>query len=134
MKTLRKRVSAGLLDRLLFTAIILGILAVAYGGLRYLSLSNQLAGNMSAQIRAEGGEVALESKAQAQGLVAADVERRRLVAEQNSMMILGGSGLALLGAGWLGMDLLRARRRKGTEAATAATATEADVKAPEMPV
>ena len=102
----------GILDRLLFTAIVVGILLAAYGGLRYLDLSNQLTANPAAQIHQEGGEVELESKSEAQGLMAADIERRRLVAEQHNMMIAGGAGLALLGLGWLGYDILRGRRRK----------------------
>lgn len=105
----------GILDRLLFTAIVVGVLLAAYGGLRYFDLSNQLAANPAAQIHQEGGEVELESKSEAHGLMAADIERRRLVAEQQTMMIAGGVGLALLGLGWLGTDLLGSRRRKEVE-------------------
>ena len=105
----------GVVDRLLFTAIVVGILMVAGAGLRYLDLSNQLSSNMAAQIHAEGEEVELESKAQAQGLMAADIQRRRMQSEQFNMMIIGGIGLALLGLGWLGTDLLGGRRRKLSE-------------------
>ncbi len=105
----------GILDRLLFTAIVVGVLLAAYGGWRFVELSNQLAANPAAQIHQEGGEVALESKSEAHGLMAADIERRRLVAEQHNMMIAGGVGLALLGLGWLGTDLLGSRRRKEVE-------------------
>ncbi len=103
---------AGILDRLFFTAIIVGILLAVYGGWRYVDLSNQLAANPAAQIHQAGGEVELESKSEAHGLMAADIERRRLVTEQRNMMIAGGVGLALLGLGWLGYDILRGRRRK----------------------
>ena len=103
---------SGIPERLLFTAIVVGILLAAYGGLRYLDISNQLAANPAAQIHQEGSEVALESKSEAHGLMAADIERRRLVAEQRDMMIAGGVGLALLGLGWLGYDIMRGRRRK----------------------
>ena len=109
---------ADLVEKLLFSVIVVGILLVAYGALRYITLSNQLSGNMAAQIHDEGGEVKLESKAQAQGLMAADVERRRIVAEQFNMMIIGGFGLALLGLGWLSYDILRSRRRKTEAPAT----------------
>ena len=112
---MRNAVYTGLLERLLFTAIVVGILLAAYGGLRYFDLSDQLAANPAAQIHQEGGEVALESKSEAHGLMAADIERRRLVAEQREMMIAGGVGLALLGLGWLGYDILRGRRRKHAE-------------------
>ena len=100
-----------LFERLLFSALVIGILLVAVAGLRYVAVSNQLAGNLAAQIHEDGGEVELESKSQAQGLMAADVERRRLVSEQYNMMVVGGLGLALLGLGWLGLDFVRARRR-----------------------
>jgi hypothetical protein len=104
------------LERLLFSVLIIGLLMAGYGVLRYLDLSNQLSGNMAARIHEEGGEVALEDKAQAQGLMAADLARRRLLSEQNHMMIVGGVGLALLGLGWLGTDLLGSRRRKAASA------------------
>ena len=109
---MRNLIFTGLLDRLLFTAILVGILMAGYGVLRYLDLSNQLSGNMAAQIHAEGGEVELESKGQAQGLMASDIQRRRLVSEQFNMMVIGGVGLALLGLGWLGSDIVRGRRRQ----------------------
>lgn len=109
---MRNVIFTGILDRLLFSAIVVGVLLAAYGGLRYLDLSNQLAANPAAQIHQAGGEVELESKSEAHGLMAADIERRRLVTEQRNMMIAGGVGLALLGLGWLGYDILRGRRRK----------------------
>lgn len=109
---MRGLLNAELMERLLFTAIVGGILLVGGAGLRYLDVTNQLAGNLAAQIHDEGGEVTLESKAQAQGLMASDIARRRLVAEQFNMMVIGGAGLALLGLGWLGYDIMRGRRRK----------------------
>ena len=109
---MRNLFHTGLLDRLLFTAIVIGILMTGYGILRYLDLSNQLAGNRSAQIQASGGEVELQSKAEAQGLMASHIERRRLTSEQYNTMVIGGIGLAILGLGWLGNDLMRSRRRK----------------------
>lgn len=101
-----------LVERLLFTAIVVGILMAAGGAVRYLLINNQLSENLAAQIHDDGGEVAIESKSQAQGLMASDIERRRLVSEQFNMMIIGGIGLALLGLGWLGMDLARDRRKR----------------------
>lgn len=103
---------SGLVERLLFTAIAVGILMAAGGAIRYFMLQNQLSANMAAQIHEQGGEVAIESKGQAQGLMASDIERRRLVAEQFNMMILGGVGLALLGLGWLGNDIMRGRQQQ----------------------
>ncbi|MCY3916884.1 MAG: hypothetical protein OXG49_12800 [Chloroflexi bacterium] len=109
---MRKMKITGFLERLLFTAIVVGFLMAAGGAIRYFMLHNQLSTNMAAQIHEQGGEVAIESKGQAQGLMASDIERRRLVAEQFNMMIFGGVGLALLGLGWLGHDVMGSRRRK----------------------
>ena len=103
-----------LIERLLFTAIVVGILMAAGGAFRYLMINNELSENLAAQIHDEGGEVAIESKSQAQGLMASDIERRRLVSEQFNMMILGGVGLALLGLGWLGTDIVRGRRKRAS--------------------
>lgn len=108
---MRRLMNSELAERLLFAAIVVGILLAGYAALRYFDLSNRLTGNMAAQIHEGGGEVALESKSQAQGLMASDIERRRLVSEQYNMMVLGGIGLALLGLGWLGYDIVRGRRR-----------------------
>ncbi len=101
-----------LIEKLLFSAVVIGIALAAFAGWRYVDISNQLAGNMAARIHDDGGEVALESKAQAHNLMASDLARRRLHSEQFTMMIVGGAGLALLGLGWLGYDIMRARRRK----------------------
>lgn len=101
-----------LIERLLFSAIVVGILLAAGGAVRYFILQNELSTNLAAQIHGEGGEVAIESKSQAQGLMASDIERRRLVAEQFNMMLVAGVGLALLGLGWLGMDIIRGRRKR----------------------
>lgn len=120
---MRNLTFTGLAERLLFTAIVLGILMAAGGAIRYFMLQNQLSTNMAAQIHDQGGEVAIESKGQAQGLMASDIERRRLVAEQFNMMILGGVGLALLGLGWLGHDVLASRRQPAAEAAQSSVAS-----------
>ncbi len=109
---MRNLTYTGVLDRLLFTAIVVGILLVGFSAFRYMDASKKLSVNTAAQIHEAGGEVELESKAQAQGLMAADIERRRLVTEQYNMMVIGGVGLALLALGWLGYDIMRGRRRK----------------------
>ncbi len=115
---MRNIIFTGLLDRLLFTAIALGILMAGLGGWRYFDLGNQLSSNQAAQIHDEGGEVTIESKNQARGLMASDIERRRLQAEQRNMMVVGGAGLALIGLGWFLNDVLGGRRRKAaTQAA-----------------
>ena len=110
-RQMRRFFDSDLIERLLFSAVVLGVLLAVGGALRYVMLANQLTGNPAARAHEAGGEVEIESKSQAQGLMAADIERRRLVAEQFNMMIVGGGGLALLGLGWLGMDLRRGKRR-----------------------
>ncbi|MCY4540702.1 MAG: hypothetical protein OXE52_20970 [Chloroflexi bacterium] len=113
---MRDLIFTGIVDRLLFTAIVLGILMAAVAGWRYFDLANQLSSNQAAQIHEEGGEVAIESKSQAHGLMASDLERRRMLADQRNMMIVGGAGLALIGLGWFLGDILRGRRRKAATA------------------
>ena len=93
-----------LVERLLFTAIVVGILMAAGGAVRYLLINNQLSENLAAQIHDDGGEVAIESKSQAQGLMASDIERRRLVSEQVQYddprrHRAGAAGLGLAGHG-----------------------------------
>ena len=122
---MRNLIYTGIIDRLLFTTIVLGILMAALGGWRYFDLANQLSSNQAAQIHEEGGEVAIESKSQAHGLMASDLERRRLLADQRDMMVVGGAGLALIGLGWFLSDILRGRRRK-----VATTAPDARGSAP----
>ena len=101
-----------LIDRLLFTAMLVGALLAAFGALRYVDLSNQLAANPAAQLHSSGDEVKVETTNEGFGLMSADIERRRIVEEQYHMMVAGGLGLALLGLGWLGNDLVRSRRAK----------------------
>lgn len=108
---MRDSIVTGLIDRLLFTAIVLGVMMAALGGWRYVDLANQLSRNQAVQIQDEGGEVAIESKSQAHGLMASDIERRRLQADQRNMMVVGGAGLALIGLGWFLGDIQRGRRR-----------------------
>ncbi|MCY3831447.1 MAG: hypothetical protein OXG85_00440 [Chloroflexi bacterium] len=108
---MRNLFDRSVLDRLLFTAIVVGVLMAAGGAIRYFMLQNELSTNMAAQIHESGGEVKLESKGQAQGLMASDIQRRRLVEDQFNMMVVGGIGLALLGLGWLGMDIARGRQQ-----------------------
>ena len=115
---MRKLFTAELLERLLFTAIAVGILMALLGGLRYLDLSGQLAANQAVQIQQSGGEVTVETNSQARGLMAADLTRRRLEEDRYNMMVVGGVGLALIGLGWLAADITRTRRRKADINAT----------------
>ena len=126
MKAMRNFLTAEFIERLLFTAIVVGILMVLAGAARYVDLSGQLAANEAVQIHQSGEEVTVETNSQARGLVAADLERRRLTEERFNMMVVGGGGLALIGLGWLAADIMRGRRRKArmheTDAQSAAEA------------
>ena len=112
VKAMRKLLTAELFERLLFTAIALGLLMAAVAAVRYVDLSGRLAANEAVQVHQSGEEVTIETNSQARGLVAADIERRRLEEERYNVMILGGLGLALMGLGWLAADITRGRRRK----------------------
>lgn len=107
-----KYLNGELIERILFTTIVLGLLMAIFGGLRFLDLSNQIANNEAAQIQNSGEEIAPQTNAEARGLVASDMERRRLVSDRFNMMVVGGIGLALIGVGWMAMDITRNRRRK----------------------
>lgn len=113
---MRKILTIDFIERLLFTAIVAGIFIGGFAVVRYVDIVRRLSTNEAAQIHASGGEVTVETKGQAQGLMAADIERRRLLADQSSMMMVGGVGLALIGLGWLAGDILRGRRRKASAA------------------
>lgn len=115
---MRKLLTAELFERLLFTAIALGLLMAAAAAVRYVDLSRRLAANEAVQIHQSGEEVTVETNSQARGLVAADLERRRLEEGRFNMMTLGGFGLALIGLGWLAADITRGRRRKATMSKT----------------
>ncbi len=115
---MRKLLTAELFERLLFTAIVVGLLMVLIGGLRYIELSGRLAANEAVQVHQSGEEVTIETNSQAHGLMKADLDRRRLTAERFNMMVVGGVGLALIGLGWLAADITRGRRRKATMSRT----------------
>lgn len=117
-----KILNSELLERLLFTVIVIGILMTVFAGVKFVALSSQIGNNEAAQIRATNGEVALETKNEAQGLMAADLERRRLVSERFNMMVVGGVGLGLIGVGWIATDLMRGRRKKEDEPSTPSVA------------
>ncbi|MCY4145755.1 MAG: hypothetical protein OXE95_04760 [Chloroflexi bacterium] len=106
------RFQAGaVLDKLLFSMMLVGGLLAAFGGLRYAELSSRLADNPAAQIRESGEALQVETANEGYSLMSADIERRRQLDEQYRMMIMGGLGLALLGLGWLVNDMVRSRRR-----------------------
>lgn len=112
MRLTRYFFSGELIQRVIFTVIVIGALMAGVAAARYASNAAQLSQNEAAQIHEGGGEVTIENRSRAQGLMAADIERRRLLADQSRMMMVGGAGLALIGLGWLLRDILRGRRPK----------------------
>ena len=43
------------------------------------------------------------------------MQGREWVKDRFNMMMVGGVGLGLIGAGWIAMDILRSRRKQGDE-------------------
>jgi hypothetical protein len=110
-----KFLNSELVERLLFTLIVIGILMTLISAVRFVYLSNEIGNNVAAQVRATGEEVPLETMNEAQGLMASDLERRKLVNDRFNMMVVGGVGLALIGVGWIMTDIMRSRRKKDNE-------------------
>ena len=107
-----KYLNGELVERLFFTMIVIGILMAIFGTLRFFDLSGQIGNNQAAQIQRDGEEIAPQTNSEAQGLVASDLERRRLVNDRFNMMVVGGIGLAFIGIGWIATDITRNRRKK----------------------
>lgn len=108
-----------LVERLLFTTIVIGILAILVSGVKLFDISSQLNDNMAYQVHKQGSELDLQSEAEARMLYASDLQRRKLVKERGQMYTVAGIGIALIGIGWLGYDF-RNNRRKKEEPQTAA--------------
>lgn len=117
-----KILNSEFLERMIFTAIVIGILMTLVGAGRFFYISNQISGNAAAQIHASGEEIAPQTNSEVQGLVAADMELRDLVKDRFNMMTVGGVGLGLIGVGWIVMDILRSRRKKEDESSVSSTA------------
>ncbi len=113
-----KILNSEFIERLIFTTIVIGILMTLFGAFRFFTLSNQLANNEAAKIHASGDEISPQTNTEVRGLVSADMERRELVKERFNMMVVGGVGLAFIGAGWIVMDILRSRRKKDDKSTT----------------
>lgn len=99
--------------RIVLMALILigGALAVI-GIIQFASATLSLQNNAAYQASIGGEPLALGSEEQAQGLIAASMEYRRLLAQRNTALILGGAGLVAGAVGWLGYDFLRSRQRR----------------------
>ena len=101
-----------LFERLAFTALLVGIILVGYAGYRVIDINNQLDNNLAQQFRDSEEQAEIQSTNEGYSLMSADLERRELLRDRNTAYIFGGVGLALIGLGWLGYDLLNSRKRR----------------------
>lgn len=95
-----------------FALLIVGALAVFYAVSVYIDASLKIEDNAAYRLRQQGGQLEVDSVAQGQSIMVADLEYRRLKARRNDALIYGGAGLAVLALGWITFDLSRAQRRK----------------------
>ncbi|MGB1285680.1 MAG: hypothetical protein ACPG7F_04020 [Aggregatilineales bacterium] len=104
--------SGQLLERLLFTVVVIGILLMLFGIFQTVNITLQLNDNPAQQIQDAGGEVEIGTVNEGRSLMSADLERRELTAQRGQTVFAGGIGLVLLGFGWMGMDLMNSRKRR----------------------
>lgn len=97
---------------ILLALMILGIVGVIFGFAQFIVMSRQMEGNMAYQIKASGQTINPDN-AQAQALMASDIELRAIELERSRAVVLLGVGVVLLSVGWLGNDFLRRRQPAG---------------------
>jgi hypothetical protein len=105
-----------LTERLLFTIVVIGLLAGLYGVIKVVDISIRLSNNFAQQIQDSGSELNIQSTAEGRNIMASDLERRSLLKERGQMIIIIGVGVILLGVGWFGYDLRNNYRPKEAEA------------------
>lgn len=105
--------------------VLVGMLLALFGTYRYVDASRRLGDNIAHQIRSSGEQIDPQTTAEARGLVAADVERRRLIGQRNDALLMGGAGLVTLAVGWIAYDYLRNRRERDEQATTSPPAGSA---------
>jgi len=110
-----------LFERFVFTIIVIGILMTMFSIFKFIDTSNQLSHNQAAQIHASGQQISPTTQTEVQGLVASDLERRKLVQTRFEALVIGGFGLAFIGGGWIMMDLIRNRKKGNQTQANAVT-------------
>jgi len=111
-----------LLERILFTLIVVGVLLGLYSIVRIVTISIDLSHNIAQQIHDKDEEINIQSTAEGRGLVTADLERRKLVKTRGQMIMAGGISLVMLGIGWLGYDLLKSRQQPQADVGETAAA------------
>lgn len=90
---------------------IIGGLMFVFAVYQIASSSYQMGQNIAYQQQARGGEVDLQSQAQAQQLLAADLSLRELYQQRNTGIILAGAGLMVLAVAWIVRDAAAGARR-----------------------
>jgi hypothetical protein len=101
-----------LFERILFTLVVVGILLGIYSLYKVITINIALSNNLAQQIHNSGEELAVQTVAEGQGIVASDMARRALLKERAQMYMAGGMSLVLVGLGWIGYDYLNHRRKK----------------------
>ncbi len=97
---------------IVFAFILIGVVAGLFAAQQFIDASLRIQDNASYQAKSSDTPLELQSQAEAQMLMAADVEYRRLLLQRDNALVVGGAGLASLALGWIGNDFVRARRRK----------------------
>ncbi|MBL8156028.1 MAG: hypothetical protein JNM70_17750 [Anaerolineae bacterium] len=97
---------------ILLALIILGIVGIIFGFVQFVSMSQRLEGNLAYQIQSSGQTISPDN-AEAQMLMASDIEMRAILLERSRAVVLLGVGVVLLSVGWLGNDFLRKRQPAG---------------------
>jgi hypothetical protein len=97
---------------IVFALIIIGVVAGLFAAQQFIDATLRMQNNASFIAKSSDTPLELQSEAEAQMLMAADVEFRRLQLQRDNALFLGGLGLTLLALGWIGGDFTRARRRK----------------------
>lgn len=96
----------------LMALILIGVILAVGGVIQFADAALRLQNNAAYQASIGGEPLTLGSQEQAQGLIAAGMEYRRLLAQRNNALILGGAGLVAGAVGWLVYDFLRSRERR----------------------
>jgi hypothetical protein len=97
---------------IVFALIIIGVVAGLFAAQQFIDATLRMQNNASFIAKSSDTALELQSEAEAQMLMAADVEYRRLRLQRDNALFMGGLGLTLLALGWIGGDFTRARRRK----------------------
>jgi len=108
---LRRLFTQERVNAFIMALILIGVVLIAMGAYQFLDAAQKLQSNTAHQILNAEATAEAQSLDAAQGLVASDMERRRLDRQHDQSLIMAGAGLALLAVGWLGYDYVRGRRK-----------------------